>query len=180
MITDGATIQAADHAARHWTSTESGRLMPGSPAYRRATCRLFHVTFNPYKPAVIDRPALDLPARGRLIALPIWDIAVQIEGKARLRMAAFAGTLNDAEMAEAIALNAWEEGRHKEVLSRVIEAYDVPLAPEPEYRTPRDTEWAYLVTGFGECVDSFFAFGCSIWRSGRVSFHPHWSIPSSR
>ena len=33
------------------------------------------------------------------------------------------------------------------------------LAPEPAYAEPRDPEWAYLVTGFSECIDSFFAFG---------------------
>ncbi|MGC2201047.1 MAG: ferritin-like domain-containing protein, partial [Stellaceae bacterium] len=33
------------------------------------------------------------------------------------------------------------------------------LAPEPEYRRPRDPEWAFMVTGFSECIDSFFAFG---------------------
>ena len=38
-------------------------------------------------------------------------------------------------------------------------AYGIALAPEPDYLTPRDTEWAYLVTGFSECIDSFFAFG---------------------
>jgi hypothetical protein len=120
---------------------------------------MFHETFNPYKPAVIDWPKLDPPALERLVALPIWDIAVQTEGQAQLRMAAYARSLADPEMAEAIALNAWEEGRHKEVLSRLVEAYGIPIAPEPEYRTPRDIEWAYLVTGFGECIDSFFAFG---------------------
>ena len=31
--------------------------------------------------------------------------------------------------------------------------------PEPPYLEPRDPEWAYLVTGFSECIDSFFAFG---------------------
>ena len=159
MTTDATTIRAADHAARHWTSPEPGRLVAGSPAHRRATCRMFHETFNPYKPAVIDWPKLDPPALERLIALPIWDIAVQTEGQARLRMGAYARSLADPEMAEAIALNAWEEGRHKEVLSRLVEAYGIPLAPEPEYRAPRDIEWAYLVTGFGECIDSFFAFG---------------------
>ena len=33
------------------------------------------------------------------------------------------------------------------------------MAPEPEYRRPRDPEWAFMVTGFSECIDSFFAFG---------------------
>ena len=33
------------------------------------------------------------------------------------------------------------------------------LEPEPQYIEPRDSEWAYLVTGFSECIDSFFAFG---------------------
>ena len=37
--------------------------------------------------------------------------------------------------------------------------YGIVLAPEPVYREPRDAEWAYLVTGFSECIDSFFAFG---------------------
>ena len=40
-------------------------------------------TFNPYKPAVIDWPKLDAAARERLVSLPIWDIAVQTEGKAQ-------------------------------------------------------------------------------------------------
>ena len=39
------------------------------------------------------------------------------------------------------------------------EAYGIVLEPEPAYLRPRDTEWAYLVTGFSECIDSFFAFG---------------------
>ena len=31
--------------------------------------------------------------------------------------------------------------------------------PEPDYLRPRDPEWAFMVTGFSECIDSFFAFG---------------------
>ncbi len=159
MTADAATIAAADHAARHWTSPEPGPLRPGSDAHRRAMCALFHETFNPYKPAVIDWPRLDPAALHRLTSLPIWDIAVQTEGKARLRMLAYADTLADPALREAIALNGWEEGRHKEVLARLVEFYGIRLAPEPEYTVPRDPEWAYLVTGFSECVDSFFAFG---------------------
>jgi hypothetical protein len=45
------------------------------------------------------------------------------------------------------------------VLSNLVEAYGIVLETEPPYLQPRDPEWAYLVTGFSECVDSFFAFG---------------------
>ena len=40
-----------------------------------------------------------------------------------------------------------------------LHALGIQLAPEPAYLEPRDPEWAYLVTGFSECIDSFFAFG---------------------
>ena len=45
------------------------------------------------------------------------------------------------------------------MLSNLVEAYGIGLAPEPEYRRPRHPEWAFMVTGFSECIDSFFAFG---------------------
>jgi hypothetical protein len=156
---DGPTLQAADERMRHWQYPLPGLLPPGSPQHRIATCRMFHDTFNPYRPAVLDWPELDAPTRARIVSLPIWDIAVQTEGKARLRMAAYAGTLPDPDMRAALALNAWEEQRHKEVLSRMVAAYGIALAPEPVPLAPLDPERACLVTGYSECVDSFFAFG---------------------
>jgi hypothetical protein len=152
-------LHAADQGMRHWVSPAAGPLAPGSDLHRIETCRMFRDTFNPYRPAVLDWPQLEPAALARIVALPIWDIAVQTEGKARLRMAAYASTLADPDMRAALALNAWEENRHKEVLSRMVAAYGIPLAPEAPYPRPRDTEWAYLVTGYSECIDSFFAFG---------------------
>ena len=45
--------------------------------------------------------------------------------------------------------------------------YGIELAPEPEYIV-RSPEWAFMVTGYSECIDSFFAFGLfeSAKRSG--------------
>jgi len=154
-----ALIDAADHAARHWAAGPRGPIALGSAQHRHLACQMFRETFNPYKPSVIDWPTLTPEARERLITLPIWDIAVQTEGKARLRMLSYAHSLSDLEWRAAIELNGWEEGRHKVVLSNLVQAYGIVLAPEPEYVEPRDAEWAYLVTGFSECIDSFFAFG---------------------
>lgn len=152
-------IEAADRAARTWRWPDPRPLRPGSEEHKQAVCRMFRETFNPYKPAVIDWPKLDPAALERLTRLPIWNIAVQTEGKARLRMAAYASSLPDPEWREAIGQNGWEEGRHKDVLAKLVEAYGIRLEPEPQYLEPHDTEWAYLVTGFSECIDSFFAFG---------------------
>jgi hypothetical protein len=149
-------------------SFAEGPIRPGSDAHKILFCRTLLDTFNPYKPAVIDWPQLDQEARDRLVSLPIWDIAVQTEGRARLNVASYAAVTADPLLRKAIELNAFEEGRHKHVLSNLVAAYGIKLAPEPEYVVQGDPEWAFMVTGYSECIDSFFAFGLfeSAKRSG--------------
>jgi hypothetical protein len=154
-----AAVAAADRAAREWKAPTTGPILPGSEAHKIAFCRMLLDTHNRYKPAVLDWPVLEPEARDRLAGLPIWDIAVQTEGKARQRVLGYAETVSDPLLRQAIELDGFEEGRHKEVLSNLVEAYGIRLAPEPEYKRPRDREWAFMVTGFSECIDSFFAFG---------------------
>jgi hypothetical protein len=145
-----------------------GPIRLGSEAHKTLFCRTLLDTFNPYKPAVIDWPKLDTDARARLVDLPIWDIAVQTEGRARLNVASYGAITADPLLRKAIELNAFEEGRHKHVLSNLVAAYGIALAPEPEYVVRGDPEWAFMVTGYSECIDSFFAFGLfeSAKRSG--------------
>lgn len=152
-------IEAADRLSRSWTSSHAGALHVGSSDHLHETCRMFRETFNPYRPAVIAWPKLSPDMLQRLTSLPIWDIAVHTEGRARLRFASYAATLPTRELRDAVMLNAWEENRHKEVLSTLVKTYGIALGPEPVYRVPRDPEWMYLVTGYSECIDSFFAFG---------------------
>lgn len=156
---DDESVVEADYRARHWYSDHKGAWTPGGKIHKREVAKMFRETFNPYRPSIIDWPKLSKDALERVTSLPIWDIAVQTEGKARLRMAAYADLVKDPDMKDAISRNAWEENRHKEVLAHMVSAYGVPLAPEGPYHPPKDPEWAYLVTGFSECVDSFFAFG---------------------
>jgi hypothetical protein len=149
-------------------SFTEGPIRLGSEAHKTLFCRTLLDTFNPYKPAVIDWPKLDPEARARLVDLPIWDIAVQTEGRARLNVASYGAVTADPLLRKAIELNAFEEGRHKHVLSNLVSAYGIALAPEPEYVVRGNPEWAFMVTGYSECIDSFFAFGLfeSAKRSG--------------
>ncbi len=151
--------EAADYAMRNWSAPQRGAIRPGSEAHKQLFCAMLLETHNPYKPAVIEWPALDAQSLQRVTALPIWDIAVQTEGRAAVRVRAFAERTSDPLLRRALGLNGDEEARHKVVLSRLVEAYAIKLAPEPEYVAPRDPEWAWMVTGYSECIDSFFAFG---------------------
>ncbi len=160
-------IHAADHAMRNWTCPIRGPVRIGSDTHKQMFCRMLLDTHNPYKPAVIDWPPLNSAALQRLTSLPIWDIAVQTEGRASIRVAAFAATVRDPLLRQALEMDADEEARHKVMLSKLVEAYGICLAPEPTYPIPKHAEWAWMMTGFSECIDSFFAFG--LFRSAQLS-----------
>lgn len=160
-------VAAADHAMRHWTFDRPGRIPIGSDAHKQMFCRMLLDTHNPYKPAVMDWPTLPADALRRLTSLPIWDIAVQTEGRASIRVATYAATVDDPLLREALVMDGNEEARHKVVLSTLVAAYGITLAPEPEYLPPTDSEWFWLKTGYSECIDSFVAFG--LFRSAQRS-----------
>jgi hypothetical protein len=136
-----------------------GPIKFGSDAHKRLFCKTLLDTHDPYKPAVLDWPKLGEEAEKRITALPIWDIAVQTENRAGLNVCTYAESVPDPLLRKAIELNGFEERRHRHVLANLVEAYGIKLAPEPVYERPKDPEWAFMVTGYSECIDSFFAFG---------------------
>ena len=159
-------IEAADHAARNWRYASTRRIRRGDDGHRAMLARLLLDTFNPYKPAVIDWPQLEPEARQRLISLPIWDIAVQTEGRARLRILSYARTVPDPLLREAFELMGFEEGRHKEVLSHLVAAYGIELEPEPEYLEPTDPEWGVWSPAIPNASTASSRSACSSWPAG--------------
>ncbi len=131
----------------------------GSDAHRRLLSRMLLDTHDPYRPALFHWPTLTPETRDRIVSLPIWDIAVQTEGRASMNVKTFNEQVDDPILKEAIAMNAYEERRHKIILADMVAAYGIELAPEPDYVRPRDAEFAFMRTGYSECIDSFFGFG---------------------
>src|ERR1700689_3551049 len=131
----------------------------GSEEHKRAFCGVLIDIFDPYKPAVLAWPKLSADAQKRLTDLPFWDVAVQTEGYASSRMQAMADQQTDPLIKEAIALNAFEEGRHKLVIRNMLRFYGIPFEDNQAYAAPKNPESAFIMTGYGECFDSFFAFG---------------------
>jgi hypothetical protein len=142
-----------------WRWPQEGRVRPGSDEHKELFCRLLLDTYDPYKPAVIEWPVLEPDALARLTGLPFWDIAVETELHTSKAMQVIADATDDPLIREAIALNAFEERRHKEVLENMIRFYGIEIEPDESFEPPKRKEWRYLCTGYGECFDSFFAFG---------------------
>jgi len=134
-------------------------LIIGSEEHKRAFCGVLLDIFDPYKPSILAWPKLSPDAQKRLTDLPFWDVAVETEGFASSRMQAMADTVKDPLIKEAISLNAFEEGRHKLVIRNMLRFYGIPLTDDKSYEAPQHAEWKFICTGYGECFDSFFAFG---------------------
>jgi len=153
------TDRAAAVPSETFSSAGLPPLYLGSEEHKRAFCHVLTGFFDPYRPSILAWPKLSAEAEKRLTDLPFWDVAVQTEGYAAARMQAMADTLADPVIKEAVALNAFEEGRHKLVIRNMLRFYNIPLAPEQAYGEKGDAEWKFICTGYGECFDSFFAFG---------------------
>ena len=138
------------------------RLTIGSAQQKEAFCREFIDTHEPYDPSKIAWPELDQDSLQRLHAMPFWDEAIATEADVAAKLAALVPLQSDPLLRRAIEVQQLEEARHAEILRAMLGHYKIgnasPSASE-ETATPRDPDWAFLRVGYGECFDSFFAFG---------------------
>jgi len=137
----------------------TGAVRLGSAEHLVLFSRMLLDTHDPYRPSLIDWPELEPEVRHKIVSLPIWDMAVQTEGRTGLFVKTFAETVRDPLLKSAVEMDAFEERRHKLVLADRVRAYGIQLQPEPEYKKPKDAEWAFMRSGYSECIDSFFGFG---------------------
>jgi len=131
----------------------------GSDEHGRLLCRTFIETHRPFQPRDIVWPTLDEEGLARLRGLPVWDEAVRTEAATAVKVQTLGETETDPILKEAIALQGYEEGRHAEIIALLTKNYGIPTAPFGGPERPKDPKWTFLRTGYGECLDSFFAFG---------------------
>jgi hypothetical protein len=132
-----------------------------STAHKELFCRSFLESHKVYVPEELPWPELDILSLQRLRALPFWEEALNTEQEAGMMVNAYAATVTDPLVREAIALQGWEETRHAQLLQFVIHHYGItvaerPVAPPPG---PDTIERTFIAFGYGECLDSFLAFG---------------------
>jgi hypothetical protein len=131
----------------------------GSDAHLTLLCREFIDTHDPFEPAQLPWPELDEASVAKLRALPFWDEAIRTERRTGAKVTAYAAHETPPLLREAVALQGYEETRHAALLDTLMRRYDVAADPGPEQPLPPNLEAAFMRTGYGECIDSFFAFG---------------------
>lgn len=133
-------------------------LIIGSAEHKELLCRFFIESHDPYKPPELAWPDLDEDARKRLAMLPIWEEALRTEAETALAVTAMGEAESDPLLGEAIRLQGYEEARHAELLKLLTQKYRIQV-PDFSSTRPEWPAWAFMRIGYGECFDSFFAFG---------------------
>ncbi|MBI3767900.1 MAG: ferritin-like domain-containing protein [Deltaproteobacteria bacterium] len=145
----------------------------GSEEHLTLLCREFIETHRAFDPTTLPWPALDETGTAKLRSLPFWDEAIRTEQRTGAKVSAYAALESPPLLREAVALQGYEERRHAQLLATLVERYGIAIDPGPEGALPRNLEWAFTRTGYGECIDSFFAFGLfALARDAEFLPHP--------
>jgi hypothetical protein len=131
----------------------------GSADHRDLFCRQFVESHVEYEPTLLPWPELDAAALQRLRSVPFWQEVLHTERRAGAIVAAFAATIDDPVIHDAVDMQGREEARHAELLRVMIERYNVDATEQPLDHLGDNVETAFVDFGFGECVDSFLGFG---------------------
>jgi hypothetical protein len=132
----------------------------GSEKHKQHFCRQFVASHCRFDPATLAWPDLDEAALGRLCGIPFWEEVLYTERRAGAIVTAYARTIADPLVREAISLQGFEEARHAELLRVMIRRYGIAAEERPldEPMAP-DLRRAFADFGYGECLDSFLGFG---------------------
>lgn len=134
-------------------------LVAGSVEHKERFCRVFLETHDPFDPQQLVFPEIDAEGRARLVALPVWDEAVSTERETARKVQLMAEFEPDPLVREAIALQGFEEQRHATMLGLMTARYEIAVRQRPAELDSHNPVWEFMRTEYGECFDSFFAFG---------------------
>jgi hypothetical protein len=131
----------------------------GSEAHKERFCRQFIDSHQRFDPETLPWPTLDEEALGRMRSVPFWQEVLHTERRAGAIVRAFAETITDPLVRQAVDLEGVEESRHAELLAVMIRRYGLPAEEQELEPIGPDLHTAFADFGYGECIDSFLGFG---------------------
>ena len=131
----------------------------GSSEHKELFCGFFLETHKPFRPEELPWPDLNQSTIEKLAGFPIWDYAIHAERQVFNKLTAYSNKEQDALLKEALELQAYEEGRHADILKCFLNRYNILSNQIPDKPLPSNLERCFMSTGAGECIDSFFVSG---------------------
>ncbi len=144
------------------TSTNTNTPRPieiGSDAHRELFCQEFIDSYTDYDPATLPWPELSDADLEKLRSVPFWQEVLHTERRAGMIVQAFAKTIGEPIVRNAVDLQGREEARHADLLREMVRRYHITVTELPLEPITGDVELAFKDFGFGECLDSFLGFG---------------------
>ena len=131
----------------------------GSDEHKRRFCDQFIASHNRYDPETLAWPELDEAALARLRAIPFWPEVLYTERRAGAIVDAYAETIADPMVRDAVKLQGFEEARHANLLRLMVRRYRIAAEERPLEQIGPDLYRAFADFGYGECLDAFLGFG---------------------
>jgi hypothetical protein len=131
----------------------------GSEIHKDRFCRQFIDTHRRFDPEALPWPELDDAALERMRGVPFWQEVLHTERRAGAIVRAFATTIADPLVREAVDLQGIEEERHAQLLAVMIRRYGLAAEEKEIEAIGPDLHIAFADFGYGECLDSFLGFG---------------------
>jgi hypothetical protein len=131
----------------------------GSDEHKRKFCNAFIASHCRFDPESLAWPDLDAAGLERLRSIPFWQEVLYTERRAGAIVAAYAATIDDPLVREAVTLQGFEETRHAELLRLMIGRYGVTAEERPPDPPNGNLRRAFADFGYGECLDAFLGFG---------------------
>jgi hypothetical protein len=108
---------------------------------------------------LISWPKGDSSTLERLQRIPLWSRVLQSKRDAAKIVSAFADTLSDSMIKEAITLQGQHEQHHYEALKSFAQTYDIAASTPQTAPLPKNLEAAFIDSGFQKCLDALLGFG---------------------
>jgi hypothetical protein len=145
---------------REYAVIAGERLMEvGSVEHKELFCRSFMESHRTYEPERLPWPDLKGRDLQRLRAMPFWEEILNTERAAGAKVNAYAATVSDPLLRDAITLQGVEETRHAKLLEVMIAYYNIPVGTQTPAPLLAKNEKAFIDFGYGECLDAFLGFG---------------------
>jgi hypothetical protein len=135
----------------------------GSYDSKKQFCRRFtegySIESNLISGSKVAWPKADSSTIERLQRIPLWSRVLQSKHDAARIVSAFADTLGDSMLKEAIALQGQHEQYHYEALESFVQTYEIPASIPQATPLLKNLEAAFIDLGFQKCLNALLGFG---------------------